>query len=82
MCAERENLVTKQENISNENAFMRNRTVGGQRIEDLIAEQDREIVENQRPEEIPLDLAEELHLKVPDALAMAYRKFMQELGVE
>ncbi len=82
MCAERENPAAKQENISNENAFMRNRTVGGQRIEDLIAEQDREIVENQRPEEIPLDLTEELHLKVPDALAMAYRKFMQELGVE
>ncbi len=43
---------------------------------------DRVIVENRRPEEIPLNLAEEFHLKAPDALAPAYRQFMQELGVE
>ena len=42
----------------------------------------RVIVEGQRPEELPLDLAEELHLKGPDALALAYRKFLRELGVE
>ena len=41
-----------------------------------IMEQDRVIVENQRPEEIPTDLREELHLKVPDAVAIAYRRLL------
>lgn len=49
---------------------------------DIIADQDQPIVENQRPWELPLDLAEELHLKGPDAVAVAYRRFMRELGVE
>ena len=49
---------------------------------DTIALQDQPIVENQRPEELPLDLAEELHLKGPDVVAIAYRRFMAELGVD
>ena len=49
---------------------------------DTIAIQDQPIVENQRPEELPLDLAEELHLKGPDVVAIAYRRFMAELGVD
>ncbi|MFQ5911881.1 MAG: Rieske 2Fe-2S domain-containing protein [Nitrospinota bacterium] len=55
---------------------------GTEKFLTLIAEQDRVIVENQRPEELPLDLTEELHLKGPDAVALAYRRFMRELGVE
>ena len=49
---------------------------------DTIADQDQAIVENQRPEELPLDLAEELHLKGPDAIAIEYRRMMKELGVD
>jgi phenylpropionate dioxygenase-like ring-hydroxylating dioxygenase large terminal subunit len=41
---------------------------------DTIMDQDRVIVESQRPEEIPTDLREELHLKVPDASGIAYRR--------
>ena len=48
----------------------------------LVTEQDRVIVERQRPEELPLDLSEELHLKGPDGIAIAYRRFLKELGVE
>ncbi len=48
----------------------------------LIVEQDRVIVERQRPEELPLDLAEEFHLKGPDAMALVYRRALGELGVE
>ena len=58
---------------------------GGSNIEDFeeeIIEQDRVIVENQRPEELPLDLAEELHVKGPDGPALEYRRMMRELGVE
>ena len=48
----------------------------------LVGEQDRPIVQEQRPEELPLDLTEELHVKGPDAVALAYRRFMKELGVD
>ena len=47
-----------------------------------VVEQDRAIVENQRPEELPLDLAEELHIKGPDGIALAYRRMLRELGVD
>jgi hypothetical protein len=43
-------------------------------------DQDRAVVESQRPQEIPLDLREELHLKVPDENAVAYRRLLGRLG--
>ena len=45
-----------------------------------ILAQDRHIVEAQRPEEIPLDLREEMHLKVPDAFSVVYRRLLREFG--
>jgi phenylpropionate dioxygenase-like ring-hydroxylating dioxygenase large terminal subunit len=48
----------------------------------LILEQDRPVVESQRPAELPLDLAAELHVRGPDAVAVAYRRFMAEIGVD
>lgn len=48
----------------------------------LTFEQDRGIVESQRPEELPLDLSEELHLRGPDAPAIEYRRRLRELGVD
>ena len=51
-------------------------------VTNTIGNQDKPIVENQRPEELPLDLTEELHVKGPDAVALAYRRFLRELGVE
>ncbi len=47
----------------------------------LTFEQDRVIVEAQRPEALPLDLSEELHLRGPDAAAIEYRRRLRELGV-
>jgi phenylpropionate dioxygenase-like ring-hydroxylating dioxygenase large terminal subunit len=46
---------------------------------DVIMDQDRVIVESQRPEEIPTDLREELHLKVPDASGIAYRRVLGQI---
>ena len=43
---------------------------------DTVLEQDRRVVESQRPERIPTDLREELHLKVPDASGIAYRRML------
>lgn len=43
--------------------------------------QDKRIIESQRPENLPLDLQAELHLK-SDRLAIAYRRYLNELGVE
>lgn len=47
-----------------------------------VTEQDRRIVEAQRPEELPLDLSAELHLKGSDAPAVEYRRALARLGVE
>ena len=46
---------------------------------DLIMDQDRRVVESQRPELIPTDLSEELHVKVPDACCVAYRKALGQI---
>ena len=37
------------------------------------------MVESQRPEELPLQLRDELHLKVPDRLAVLYRRQLAQL---
>jgi phenylpropionate dioxygenase-like ring-hydroxylating dioxygenase large terminal subunit len=51
-----------------------------QDFEDTIFGQDQVVVESQRPERVPFDLAAELHLKF-DAVAVAYRKAMRALGL-
>ena len=47
-----------------------------------IFEQDKRIVESQRPEELPLDLSEELHLRGPDTAAVEYRRRLKQMGIE
>jgi len=49
-------------------------------FEDEITYQDIPIVESQRPELLPLDLQAELHLR-SDRTAIAYRKWLRELGL-
>ncbi len=51
-----------------------------QEFEDTIFNQDKVIVESQRPEQVPFDLADELHLKF-DAVAVSYRRAMREQGL-
>ncbi len=51
-----------------------------QGFEDTIFDQDKRIVESQRPEMVPFDLADELHLKF-DAVAINYRKAMGQQGL-
>ncbi|HYX49579.1 MAG TPA: hypothetical protein VE843_07540, partial [Ktedonobacteraceae bacterium] len=46
----------------------------------MITLQDVPIVESQRPELLPLDLQAELHLR-SDRTAIAYRKWLKELGL-
>jgi phenylpropionate dioxygenase-like ring-hydroxylating dioxygenase large terminal subunit len=46
-----------------------------------IFEQDRVIVEAQRPEELPVDLTEELHLRGPDTAGLEYRRALGKLAV-
>ncbi len=48
---------------------------------DVVMEQDRVIVEAQRPEQVPEDLKEELHLRLPDAASITYRRMLSELGL-
>jgi len=49
------------------------------RFQDRVTEQDRAVVESQRPELLPLDLQAELHLR-SDRMAIAYRKWLRESG--
>ena len=50
-------------------------------FQDKIFAQDERILLSQRPEQLPLDLAAELHIK-SDRLAIAYRQWLAELGVK
>jgi len=50
-------------------------------FQDLLAEQDRIVIESQRPEELPIDVSEELHLPF-DRVAIAYRRGLAGLGLE
>jgi 3-oxoacyl-(acyl-carrier-protein) synthase len=49
-------------------------------FEETIFSQDRGVVESQRPEQVPFDLADELHLRF-DAVAVAYRRAMRDVGL-
>ncbi len=51
-----------------------------QEFEQVIFDQDKRIVESQRPEQVPFDFAEELHLKF-DTVAMNYRRAMKAEGL-
>jgi len=51
-----------------------------QEFEDTIFEQDRVVVESQRPDRVPFDLAAEMHLRF-DAVAVAYRRAMRAQGL-
>jgi len=51
-----------------------------QEFEDVVFGQDRRMVESQRPEQVPFDISEELHLKF-DSVAVAYRRAMTDLGL-
>jgi phenylpropionate dioxygenase-like ring-hydroxylating dioxygenase large terminal subunit len=50
------------------------------RRQDLVYTQDRDIVETQRPERIPIDMREELHVKT-DRLGQEYRRWLHALGI-
>jgi vanillate O-demethylase monooxygenase subunit len=49
-------------------------------FEDVIFDQDKRVVESQRPDRVPFDLADELHLRF-DAVAVAYRRAMRAQGL-
>lgn len=47
----------------------------------VVMYQDQVIVETQRPEQIPVDISEELHIRLPDQHAILYRRMLRELNV-
>ena len=46
----------------------------------MILEQDRVVVESQRPEELPIDLSLELHIKGVDRVSIDYRRWLGEIA--
>ncbi|MBT5875204.1 MAG: aromatic ring-hydroxylating dioxygenase subunit alpha, partial [Candidatus Latescibacteria bacterium] len=51
-----------------------------QGFEDTIFSQDKRVILSQRPEMVPFDLSDELHLKF-DAVAVNYRRTMRKEGL-
>ena len=51
-----------------------------QEFERVIFGQDQRIVESQRPEQVPFDLADELHLQIVEG-SDAYRRAMRAQGL-
>ncbi len=49
-------------------------------LQALILEQDKPVVESQRPEELPDDLAAEMHVKGADAGTLEYRRWLIEIS--
>ena len=48
-------------------------------FQEVIVAQDRPIAESQRPEELPMDLSAELHIRGVDRISLEYRKWLVEL---
>ena len=48
-------------------------------FQELIVGQDRPVAESQRPEELPMDLSAELHIRGVDKISLEYRKWLVEL---
>jgi phenylpropionate dioxygenase-like ring-hydroxylating dioxygenase large terminal subunit len=48
-------------------------------FQELIVSQDLPIAESQRPEELPMDLSAELHIRGVDKVSLEYRKWLVEL---
>ena len=51
-----------------------------QDLEGVVLNQDRPIVESQRPEMLPLDLSAELHIRGADKVSVEYRKWLVQLA--
>lgn len=49
-------------------------------FEQVILDQDRPVVESQRPEELPVDLSAELHIRGVDKVSLEYRRWLVELA--
>jgi methylxanthine N1-demethylase len=49
-------------------------------FQQTILEQDRVVVESQRPEELPIDLSAELHIKSVDRVSIDYRRWLGEIA--
>jgi len=67
-------LVARNYNLDQPDEIM-------QEFERTVFGQDQRIVESQRPEQVPFDLAAELHL-IFDAVAVAYRRAMRANGLD
>ena len=49
-------------------------------FEKLVLDQDRHVVESQRPEMLPFDLSAELHIRGVDKVSVEYRRWLIELA--
>jgi phenylpropionate dioxygenase-like ring-hydroxylating dioxygenase large terminal subunit len=52
------------------------------KFQELILDQDQPITESQRPEQLPIDLSEELHIAGPDQASIEYRRILGRIAAE
>jgi vanillate O-demethylase monooxygenase subunit len=50
------------------------------KFQELILDQDQPITESQRPEQLPIDLSEELHIAGPDQASIEYRRVLGKIA--
>lgn len=50
------------------------------KFQELILDQDQPITESQRPEQLPIDLSEELHIAGPDQASIEYRRILGRIA--
>jgi phenylpropionate dioxygenase-like ring-hydroxylating dioxygenase large terminal subunit len=71
------NFTVAARNYSTDEESMRAEVI---EFNDIVYEQDRPIVESQRPEELPEDLSYELHVKGVDSFHLTYRRFLLDIA--
>jgi hypothetical protein len=50
-------------------------------FQELLWEQDREILENQWPKVVPMDLRAEMHVSPTDVVSVAYRRYLRAVAL-
>lgn len=53
---------------------------GVRQVQEVVLERDRVVVESRRPEELPIDLSAELHIRGVDRVSIDYRRLLGELA--
>ena len=66
--------------ISRDHDLERARRARIRELSRVVFAQDRRVVETQRPEQLPIELRKELHIKLPDAFSVEFRRLFARIA--